>query len=369
MKRSVSALATMVLAVLTGAPPAWAQQAKGTPVEIGVGYFPSWNGGWSGTVIKKKELWKKYLPAGSTVRWEVTLVGFPVFNAMLANRLQVGYIGDAPAMVATTKRDVADIRIVSLHHQSPGNICAIVLVRPDAPDLKSPDEWLKWLNGKRFGVAGRASCGDRFTSFLETRLGVKFGDKAYLGPEVIRTQLQAGTIDAAQQFEPNVSQIVASGIAKIAFTGNVWNWTEGSALIMRKDFIDKHYEAAKGWVKADLEGLKYIVEHPDEVAKMVAEELPGWTPAMVRTALDGRFPAHAGAKDVNEVLGAPFDKAMMSYFSEAYRFWHSVKAVPDPDIPEGAIYTKLLEEAATELGMKLPVGVIKGTGALKGTAK
>ena len=67
--------------MLLAALPAWAQQAKGEPVDIGVGYFPSWNGGWSGTVIKKKELWKKYLPAGSTVRWEVMLVGFPVFNA------------------------------------------------------------------------------------------------------------------------------------------------------------------------------------------------------------------------------------------------------------------------------------------------
>src|SRR3954468_4206297 len=175
MKQPVFGLLTMVPAVLVGASPALAQQAKGAPVEIGVGYFPSWNGGWSGPVIKKKELWKKYLPAGSTVRWEVTLVGFPVFNAMLANRLQVGYICDAPAMIATTKRDGADIRVVSLDAQSPGNICAIVLVRPDAPDLKTPQEWLKWLNGKRFGVAGRASCGDRFTSFLETRLGVKFG--------------------------------------------------------------------------------------------------------------------------------------------------------------------------------------------------
>jgi NitT/TauT family transport system substrate-binding protein len=198
---------------------------------------------------------------------------------------------------------------------------------------------------------------------------VKFGDKAYLGPEVIRTQLQAGTIDAAQQFEPNVSQIVANGIAKIAFTGSSWNWTEGSALIMRKDFIDKHYQAAKGWVKADLEGLKYVVDHPDEVARMVAEELPGWTPAMVRTALDGRFPPSAGANEVNEVLGAPFDEKMMNYFRDAYRFWYSVKAIPSPDMPEGAVYTKLLEEAAAELGMKLPVGVIKGTGGQKGAVK
>src|ERR1041384_5794800 len=105
MKRSVLGLLSMVLAVLVGAPSAWAQQekgapakqAQGAPVEVAVGYFPSWNGGGSGTVIKKKELWKKYLPAGSTVRWEVTLVGFPGFNALLANRLQVGSIGDTAA--------------------------------------------------------------------------------------------------------------------------------------------------------------------------------------------------------------------------------------------------------------------------------
>ena len=372
MKRRAMRLlaATMVASVLGwGSVTAAFAQAKGEPVHLGVGYFPSWNGGWSGVVIKKKELWKKYLPAGSTVRWDVVLVGFPGFNSLLANKIQIGYLGDAPAMVATTKRETADLRIVSLHHQSPGNICGIVVVRPDAPDLKTPQEWLKWLEGKTFGVAGRASCGDRFTSFLETKLGAKFGSKLYLGPEVIKTQLQAGKIDAAQQFEPNVSQIVANGIAKIAFTGATWNWTEGSALMMRKDFIDKHYDVAKGWVKADLEGLKYIIENPKEVAQMVAEELPGWTPPMVMTALLGRFPPHAGAGDVNEVLGAPFDAKMMQYFKDAYAFWHSVKAVPSPDIPDGAIYTKLLEEAASELGMKLPVGVVRATGDVKGTVK
>lgn len=369
MNRCVRSCLGILVAALAGMLPASAQPTKAAPVHLNVGYFPSWNGGWSGVVIRKKELWKQYLPAGSTVEWTVALVGFPVFNGMLANKIQIGYIGDAPSMVATTKRDIADLRIVSLHHLSPGNICAIVLVRPDAPDLKSPEEWLKWLDGKRFGVAGRASCGDRFTSFLETRRGVKFADKTYLGPEVIRTQLQAGKIDAAQQFEPNVSQTVAKGIAKIAFTGNAWNWYEGSAILMRKDFIDQHYEAAKGWIKADLVALKYIIEHPDEVSAMVAAELPGWTPGMVRTALDGRFPPHSGAKAVNEILGAPFDKAMEDYFKEAYQFWHSVKAIPSPDIPEGAIYTKLLNEAAAELGMKLPVGVIEATGPEKGTVK
>jgi NitT/TauT family transport system substrate-binding protein len=364
---SVAFVVAVLIASLAG--DAAAQPAKGEPVNLGVGYFPSWNGGWSGVVIKKKELWKKYLPAGSSVRWDVVLVGFPVLNGLLANKLQIGYLGDAPAMVATTKRETADLRIVSLHHWSPGNICAIVLVRPDAPDLKTPQEWVKWLNGKTFGVAGRASCGDRFTSFLETRQGVKFSEKLYLGPEVIKTQLQAGKIDAAQQFEPNVSQIVAQGIAKIAFTGATWNWLEGSALMMRKDFIDKHYEAAKGWVKADLEALRFMLENPREVAQMVADELPGWTPPMVMTALAGKFPPHAAAGDVNEILGHPFDDRMQKYFKDAYAFWYEVKAVPSPDVPDGALYAKLLDEAASELGIKLPIGVIRATGEVKGTQK
>jgi len=132
MQALIAVLAcVVVLANLVGA--VAAQPAKGEPVNIGVGYFPSWNGGWSGVVIKKKELWKKYLPAGSTVRWDVVLVDFPVFNGLLANKIQIGYLGDAPAMVATTKRETADLRIVSLNHWSPGNICAIVLVSVRGP--------------------------------------------------------------------------------------------------------------------------------------------------------------------------------------------------------------------------------------------
>src|SRR4029079_16276821 len=59
MQALIAVLAcVVVLANLVGA--VAAQPAKGEPVNIGVGYFPSWNGGWSGVVIKKKELWKKY---------------------------------------------------------------------------------------------------------------------------------------------------------------------------------------------------------------------------------------------------------------------------------------------------------------------
>ncbi len=43
--------------------------------------------------------------------------------------------------------------------------------------------------------------------------------------------------------------------------------------------------------------------------------------------------------------------------------------MPSADIPDGALYGKLLDEAASELGIKLPIGVIRATGEVKGTQK
>ena len=84
------------------------------PVHITYGYHPYWTGGWNGVIIKAKDLWKKHLPAGSTVRFEPHLTGPPMINAMLADKMQIGTMGDMPSLVATTKKDIADIRLVSV---------------------------------------------------------------------------------------------------------------------------------------------------------------------------------------------------------------------------------------------------------------
>jgi len=147
--------------------------AQGAPVNITVGYFPTWVGGWAGVVVRKQELWKKYLPAGSSVTWDVQIVGAPIVNSLLAGKAQIGYLGDTPAVIATTKRDQADIRIVEASLLSPGQICSMMLVQPDAPNFGSIKEAIGWLNGKTIGVAGKGSCGDRFVTKLVREQGLQ----------------------------------------------------------------------------------------------------------------------------------------------------------------------------------------------------
>jgi ABC-type nitrate/sulfonate/bicarbonate transport system substrate-binding protein len=332
----------------------------GKPVKVTVGFFPSWVGGWSGAVVKHKDLWKKYLPAGSKIDWDIQVVGPPIVANLMANKSQIGYMGDMPALVATTKRDLVDLRIVEVNlFSDTGQICSCMLVRSDAPEFRNIDEAVKWLDGKKIGVSGKGSCGDRFVSSLIRKTNIK-PDVQYLDPTIIKTSLQAKKIDAAQSFQPHVAQIVSHGFGKLAFTGSNWAAQDANFILMRKDFIDSYPEAAKGWIKADIEALQFIVKNPYETVKIMAEELPGYTTRELWTALYGRYPENTHSMDTNVIAQVSFDKKVMDFIDESFKFLHAKGAIAiDKPLP-GAIYTELVEAAIKEMKLKAPIDHIKG---------
>lgn len=331
----------------------------GKPVEITVGYFPSWVGGWSGVIIKHKELWKKYLPAGSKIDWDVQVVGPPIVNNLLANKSQIGYMGDTPAIVATTKRDIADLRIVEVNFFSDtGEICSDLLVRADAPQFRNVDEALKWLEGKKIGVSGKGSCGDRFISTLVRKSNLK-ADVQYLDPTIIKTSLQAKKIDAAQSFEPHVSQIMNHGVGRLVSTGSKWGSQDANFILMRKDFIDRYPEAAKGWIKADIEALQFIIKNPMEAIKVIVQDLPGYTTKDLWMALYGRYPENTGAKDTRVVAQVSFDDHVLNFIDESFQFLRSKGIITVEKLLPGAIYTDLVNAAIKEMGVKTPIGSLK----------
>jgi len=350
----LSSSGTVVQKAFAQSPP------SGKPVDITVGFFPSWVGGWSGAVVKHKDLWKKYLPAGSKIEWDIQVVGPPIVANLMANKSQIGYMGDMPALVATTKRDLVDLRIVEINlFSDTGQICSCMLVRSDAPDFKSIDEAVKWLDGKKIGVSGKGSCGDRFVSSLIRKTNIK-PDVQYLDPTIIKTSLQAKKIDAAQSFQPHVSQIMSRGFGKLAFTGSNWAAQDANFVLMRKDFIDSYPEAAKGWIKADIEALQFIVKNPYETVKIIAEELPGYTTKELWTALYGQYPANTHSVDTNVIAQVTFDRKVMDFIDESFKFLHAKGAIAiDKPLP-GAIYTELADAAIKEMNLKTPLGQIKG---------
>src|SRR5262245_29815510 len=148
----------------------------GRPVKLVVGYQPYYTQSWSGVVMRGKKFYEKYLPKGSQVEFQSGLQGAIIANNMLAGKQHIGYMGDMPSIIATTKQDVADVRLIAnlgLAYDQ----CNAFLVRNEAPRFKSDEKEIRWLNGKTVAVP-KGSCTDRFAQATFKRFSIQ--PKEYL---------------------------------------------------------------------------------------------------------------------------------------------------------------------------------------------
>lgn len=348
------------LGILIGALTTGAAATAAEPVHITYGYHPYWTGGWNGVIIKEKELWKKYLPKGSTVRFEPHLTGPPMVNAMLANKMQIGTMGDMPSLVATTKREIADIRLVSAPMFSKGQNCNKILVPSSAPQFKNVDEAMRWLNDKPFAVH-RGTCTNRFTESLIRRNVFKPSSVQSMTIEVIASNFEAGKLQGgAAMWEPHARRAVESGRARYAATGAVWNESDADFTLMRQDFIEQHPEAAVGWMKAEIEAVQFMINNPRETVEILFKEMTGYPKATIWSAIYEENPSSIGGDPVTYEARMVFDKEVVDLMTSGYKFLNELKVVKSADMPQNAYNDGPVKQALKELSLTAPVGQIKG---------
>ena len=330
------------------------------PVDITYGYHPYWTGGWNGVIIKHKELHKKYLPKGSTVKFEAHLTGPPMVNALLADKMQIGTMGDMPSLVATTKRNIADIRLVSTPMFSNGQNCNKVVVPIDAPDFASVEEAGKWLTGKPFAVH-RGTCANRFVDSIISKGAFKPSKRLSMTIEVITSNIEAGKLKGgAAMWEPHARRVVEAGHAKYVATGAPWGETDADFTLMRQDFIEKHPEAAIGWMKAEIEAMQFIINNPEETVEILYKELTGYPKATIWSAIYEENPVAIGGDPVTYEAKMIFDDDVLTLMNNGYAFLHELKVLKSPEAPANAYNDMPIKKALAEMGLSAPVGQIKG---------
>lgn len=332
------------------------------PVNITVGYQPYDTISYSAAVIKSLGLWKKYLPKGSKVQFEGALQGSIIVNAMVADKQQIGYLGDMPAVVSTTKTKIAPIKLVACLGLSAGQRCNVVMVRSSAPTFKSPAEATKWLDGKVFATP-KGSCADRFLRTFLAKTGIKPKEVLNQSLEVIATNFRVGKIDAAVLWEPTVSRIgnlVGEGVAKIVATGYTFNTPDAGFIAMRSDFVKKHPDIAKAWLKAELEAQEYVLNPKNwkKVAEIVTSQTTGITPAMAWYSIFGAVPSNCGGSPQRDTKPFVFTPAVKKLLDGTYVFLKSVKVINVDKAPAGAIDDSLARQVASEAKVPIPLGVI-----------
>ncbi|MEO5845991.1 MAG: ABC transporter substrate-binding protein [Caldimonas sp.] len=337
--------------------------AAAEPIKLTVGYQPYDTISYSAAVIRAQQLWKKHLPPGSEVEFEAALQGSIIVNQMLAGKQQIGYLGDMPAVVATTKRSQAPISLVANTGFSPGQRCNVIMVRADAPDFKTAAEAVKWLDGKTIATP-KGSCADRFLGNVIAKTGIKPGAVMNQSLEVLSTNLRAKKIDAAVLWEPTASRIgnlVGEGIAKYVATGNSFGIPDSGYIAMRDDLIKQHPEIVQAWLKTEIEAQRFLLDPANavKVAEIVKSQTTGITVPMAWFSLYGAIPPAAGGSPIRDEKPFVFDDRVHAQLDSIYKFLHESKVIDVDKAPAGALDDSFARKAAKASNATLPLGLIK----------
>ncbi len=328
----------------------------GTPVKLVIGFQPYYTESWSGVIMKGKKFYEKYLPKGSEVEFQIGLQGAIIVNNMLAGKQHIGYMGDMPSIVSTTKVETADVRIVGTLGLG-FDQCNIFLARTDAPKFASPKDAIKWLDGKQVAVP-KGSCTDRFAQATFKKEGVMPKDYLNQNIEVITSNFRAGKIDAAVIWEPTASRLVQEGLARRIASGASVNEGDGGFLAMRADLIKQRPDVVKAWMNAELDAQLFLANprNADEIIKMAKGETTGFSDKALWYSLYGTYSPNEGGTKTRVNLHYGITPEARSLIDKATAFLFSIKSINVEKLRPEAVMPEFAEAVLKERGIKAPIG-------------
>jgi len=331
----------------------------GEPVNLVIGYQPYYTEAWSGVVMRDQKLYEKYLPKGSTVEFQIGLAGSVIVNGMLAGKQHIGYMGDMPAIVSTTKERVAPISIVATAGLC-FDQCNIMLARMDAPDFANSQEALQWMNGKNVAVP-KGACTDRFALAVFEKANIKPASYLNQNIEVITSGFRAGKLDAAAIWEPTASRLVEEGLAKRIASGASVDENDGGFIAMRGDLIEQRPDVVKAWLNAELDAQLFMADPANTMAvvRMAESQTTGFSEEVLWKSMAGAYSDAEGGTPVRIELAFGITPKAQALIKKATTFLHSIKTINVKTLRDDAVMTEFTEAILKERGLTAPIGEVR----------
>jgi NitT/TauT family transport system substrate-binding protein len=331
---------------------------QGEAIDLVIGYQPYYTESWSGLIMRDKKFYEQYLPKGSTVNFQVGLQGAIIVNGMLAGKVDVGYVGDMPAIVSTSHADVRDIRIVSVLGVGYDQ-CNVFLVRTDAPEFKSPEEAIKWLNDKTVAVP-KGSCTDRFAQAVFKRFGIAPSEYLNQSIEVITSGFRANKLDAAVIWEPTASRLILEKLARKVATGASVSERDGGFMVMPQALITQRPDIVKAWLQAELDAELYFADPKNamDIAGMAVSQTTGFPQKALWESAFGTTAKASGGTDTRITLAYGFTPDATELIQKASKFLVEIKSI-NAEIRPDAVMPQFTTEILKARGLNAPVGEVK----------
>lgn len=263
----------------------WANSVKAQEtIRIGIGtQNTTTNTVTGGVFIQNEGLLQKYLPKDGKyagvkydIIWKNFTSGPPLTNEMVANKLDIGMMGDFPLTVngITFAKDSAKTNVKSLFvgviSGSPDGAGNAVVVPKESDVYKLAD-----LKGKVVSVPfGSAAHGMLLQALLQA--GIDPEKDLILtsqSPEVGGTSLQTKKVGGHANFVPFGELFPFRGFARKIYDGVQQDIPTFHGVVVRSDFADKYPELVVAYLKALLDAQDRVKKDPVSAAAKVEE----WT--------------------------------------------------------------------------------------------
>src|ERR1700730_2252680 len=258
----------------------FAQPAAAETVTIGIGtQDTTTNTVTAGTVVRQLHLLEKYLPTDGKyanikfeLEWQNFTSGPPVTNAMMANKLQFGMMGDYPLIVngfTFENNPESKSRLIAVAAYSLSGSGNGIVVHKDSPYYDLAD-----LKGKLVSVPfGSAAHGMVLKAMQDRGYAADFFQLASQSPEVGSTHLPERKIDAHPDFVPFAELLPFRGFARKIFDGVETNLPTWHGVVVRTDFAEKYPEVVVAYLKALIAANEWYRADP----KLASEKIQEWT--------------------------------------------------------------------------------------------
>lgn len=238
---------------------------------LNVAYFDNITHG-QALVMKSQNMLENALGNDMKVKWVSFEAGNSLVEALFSKDIDIGYIGPVPAVIANIKSK-GDFVIISGAAKG-----GTVLLAKKGMNIRS----VKDLKGKNVSVPSIGNTQHLLLLQLleENSLSAKSdgGDVNIIevnNADVVNL-MNSGEIDAAIVPEPWGSIITQKAVAETVL-GYEEIWDDGdyvvTTVVVNKDYMDSHEEVVKNFLKAHIDATDYIVQYPNEAAKVMNQQL------------------------------------------------------------------------------------------------
>ncbi len=273
--RPARLLAAAAIVALTASGCSLESAAAGDTVRVVIGYQSrTINTVTAGTLLKAKGFLEQRLARLDgrkyQVEWQDYDTGAPITAQMIAEKIDIGSMGDYPLLINGSRTQTSEhsrTELVSITGYQPKGALNMVVVAPESPARTIND-----LAGQKvsssIGSAGDGTLRQALSrAGMDPKSGVEVLNQQ---PQIGASALESGQVRALSQFVAWPGLLVFQNKARLLYDGAELNVPTFHGVVARRDYAARHPEVLDAFLRAQLDATEFLNTRPLEAAEIVA---------------------------------------------------------------------------------------------------